>query len=550
MIKNSGRVMFSIRFIILFISILPFVSFGLYAIYELPEGGKIQHIILNLLSKETFSALKFSLFQAFMSTLLAVCIGFPGAFFVATFDFPGRKLFFSLAAVPFCLPPILVVLGFILYYGKNGLLFELLGTFGIRRTSYSGILYSLPGLIGVHAFYNFPLVIQNVGSIWSRLPQNRAAVARTLGAGKLRAFLIGTLPYLVPSILQSASLIFLFCFFSFTIVLVFGGLAGSTLEVGIYRALRFTHDKPQAFSLAIIQTFIALAIVGIFGFFTHRSSVIARGFGEAPKRKRIQGFAILLVSLYALGVIVFFLGPLVALTIEAFRVQSSLAGQSRFGFDNFARLLTGTKRPLLSATQQSLTIGFSATVLATIIGALIAHSTSAHELGTRGIDTRRKNRIHALILSMPLAFSPAIIAAGWSTILRNAGGTMLIIVAEVALIWPFVSRNLEPAFSSLDKKKHEAARTLGSSPLHAIFFVDIPSIMPSVASSMAFAFSMILGDVNIPLILGGGSIETLPLLLYRLASSYRFNEACAVGIVLALLTSIAFFMQGKTNEIS
>jgi ABC-type Fe3+ transport system permease subunit len=40
------------------------------------------------------------------------------------------------------------------------------------------------------------------------------------------------------------------------------------------------------------------------------------------------------------------------------------------------------------------------------------------------------------------------------------------------------------------------------------------------------------------------------LLLYRLASSYRFNEACAVGIILALLTSTAFFIKEKAHEIS
>jgi thiamine transport system permease protein len=548
--KGSGKAMRSVRFIILFLTILPFLTFGFHAARGLPESGNISFILQNLISGETLSAVKFSLFQAGMSTVLAVLIGFPGAFFVAMFDFPGRKLFFSLAAVPFCLPPILVVLGFILYYGKNGLLFELLGIFGFQRTSYSGILYSLPGLVGVHAFYNFPLVIQNVGSIWSRLPQNRIASARMMGAGKLRAFSIGTLPYLIPSILQSASLIFLFCFFSFTIVLVFGGLAGSTLEVGIYRALRFTNNRPQAFALATIQTIIAATIVGIFSFFSHRNTVIARGFGEAPKRKPIRSISAVFLVLYAFSIIVFFIGPLLSLCIEAFRVRSSLAGQSRFGFDNFMRLLTGVKRPLIAATLESLKIGTIATLLATSIGLLVAQSNSSNNIGITSPNKQQRNRINALILSLPLAISPAIVAAGWNMLLKNTGGLFLIVIAETALIWPFVSRNLEPAFSSLDRRKHEAARTLGSSPFHAVLNVDIPNIMPSVASSMAFAFSMILGDVNIPLIVGGGSIETLPLLLYRLASSYRFNEACAVGIILALLTSTAFFIKEKAHEIS
>ncbi len=78
--------------------------------------------------------------------------------------------------------------------------------------------------------------------------------------------------------------------------------------------------------------------------------------------------------------------------------------------------------------------------------------------------------------------------------------------------------------------------------------VDAASLPRSVASAAAFAFSITMGDANIPLILGGGKRETLPLLLYRLTSSYRFSEACAVGIVLSLFTSVAFFLKERTHE--
>ena len=93
------------------------------------------------------------------------------------------------------------------------------------------------------------------------------------------------------------------------------------------------------------------------------------------------------------------------------------------------------------------------------------------------------------------------------------------------------------------------SRTLGASPRQALLRVDIPTMAPSVASASAFAFSLTMGDANIPLLVGG-SRETLPLLLYRLTSSYRFSDACAVGIVLAAFTSIAFFLKEGRGEIS
>ncbi|MFA6365795.1 MAG: hypothetical protein WCX13_01225, partial [Candidatus Hydrogenedentales bacterium] len=77
-------------------------------------------LIRSLFSPSSLAALRFSLTQAFLSTLLALIIGFPGAYFIAKYDFRGRRFFLALAAIPFCLPSILVILSFILYYGKNG----------------------------------------------------------------------------------------------------------------------------------------------------------------------------------------------------------------------------------------------------------------------------------------------------------------------------------------------------------------------------------------------------------------------------------------------
>ncbi len=537
------------------------------------SGGAVSAALLvrSLFSPSTLAALKFSLTQAFLSTLLALIIGFPGAYFIAKYDFRGRRFFLALAAIPFCLPSILVILSFILYYGKNGWFTQALSLAGLEWQGGS-LLYSLWGLVFVHAFYNFPIIIQNVGSVWAKMPRSREEAARTLGAGRLRAFSVGTLPYLLPSILQSASLVFLFCFFSFTIVLVFGGLAGTTLEVGIYRAIRFTNDKPKALVLAFAQTVIALLAVGAFSHFDRKSVAAAKGFGESPSRGSPSGAAITAIVAYFALIVVFFLGPLFALAAEAFMVRSSMAGGIRFGLDNFARLLGlnifGTRpsganltggAPLLKAAAYSLLLSGSAALLATFFGLAIAASSHYGERttlgkgpsgwkGLLGIGGARTS-LSGWITLLPLALSPALITAGWSALLDSSGG-ILIVIGQTSIAWPFVARSLSAAFSALDRRKNEAARTLGSGPFHALARVDAAIIAPSVASAAAFAFSITMGDVNIPLILGSGKYETLPLLLYRLTSSYRFNEACAVGIILAIFTSVAFFFKERTNESS
>jgi thiamine transport system permease protein len=538
--------------LVLLLTIAPFIAFaaqGLEAAALRPAGAGLR-LSKYIFSTEVCSALSFSLLQAGASTILAVIVGLPGAFLVAKYRFRGRKLLFSLSAVPFCLPPLLVILSFILYYGNSGWISKALAVLGYRRSPYGGMLYSFWGLVFVHAFYNFPIVIQNLGSIWSRMPKSREEAARTLGAGRIRAFAAGTLPYLIPSLLQSASLIFLFCFFSFTIVLVFGGLAGSTLEVGIYRALRFANDKPQALFLALVQTLTALGVVVAFAWFDSRSAHAAKGFGERPTLRKPGKTAVVFIALYGLAISLFFLGPLAALAAEAFTVRSSLAGTARFGLDNFAHLVSGSTAPLASATLNSLALSGSAAVLATFIGFFLGLSLRPDPLAAEARRGRKAALgLSAVVLSLPLALSPAVVASGWSSLFAR-GGRLLVVAGQTAMAWPFVARSLEAAFSALDKSKREAALVLGAKPTQAVLLVDLPAILPSVLGAAAFAFSMTMGDANIPLMLGGGGSETLPLLLYRLSSSYRFGEACATGIVLAAFTSVAFFLKGKNDELS
>ena len=64
----------------------------------------------------------FTLIQALCSTLASLLIGLPGAYLMTTYRFPGKRLLKTLYTIPFVLPSILVVLGFVIFYGNSGFL--------------------------------------------------------------------------------------------------------------------------------------------------------------------------------------------------------------------------------------------------------------------------------------------------------------------------------------------------------------------------------------------------------------------------------------------
>ena len=183
---------------------------------EVIKGGG--DLVFSVLSRPYYrKILRFTLFQAAVSTLFALIMGLPGGYLLGRYRFPGRGVVKSLSTLPFVLPSILVVLGFVLFFGNNGTLNRFLGSLFHSSEPPLKILYSFKAIILAHGFYNFPIIMRLTSPAWMNLPANQINAAHSLGAKPGRLFRTVTLPHLIPALLASASLVFLFCFMSFAI---------------------------------------------------------------------------------------------------------------------------------------------------------------------------------------------------------------------------------------------------------------------------------------------------------------------------------------------
>ena len=66
-----------------------------------------------------FKVAAFTVRQAALSTVLALCLGLPGAWLLSR-ESRVSALLRSVSALPFAMPSILVVLGFVLFFGNSG----------------------------------------------------------------------------------------------------------------------------------------------------------------------------------------------------------------------------------------------------------------------------------------------------------------------------------------------------------------------------------------------------------------------------------------------
>ena len=177
-----------------------------------------------------------------------------------------------------------------------------------------------------HVFFNLPVVLQIVGSTWSRISQKYNKAARLLGCSELKSFWRIDLPLLLPAISSAFILIFILCMNSFAIVWILGGGKQPIIETLIYELARIHLDYESVLGLVGLQIFLGLAVVGIF--YRHSSArIIAEPFQGKPFKKFLQkkplkgSLLLLFFSLIAISV----LGPLISLVIDSFRVAGGFS---------------------------------------------------------------------------------------------------------------------------------------------------------------------------------------------------------------------------------
>ncbi len=186
-------------FFIILLFYLPISLVFKSALFPQGKGFSLQNMADVISSSYNRRIIVFTVFQATVSTIFAVLLGLPGAWLLATKNFPGKRLLKAVSSVPFVLPSILVVLGFVIFFGNNGYLNKMLmGITGLEEPPLR-ILYSMKAIILAHGFYNFPIVIRLVSSLWEKLDPSLANAAMSMGAGRVRLFFTVTLPQILPA---------------------------------------------------------------------------------------------------------------------------------------------------------------------------------------------------------------------------------------------------------------------------------------------------------------------------------------------------------------
>ena len=510
--------------------------------------------IITSITKETdldisnlFHVTWFTFFQAAGSTLVALIIGLPAAFFCGRRRFFGKRVLLSLSAVPFCVPSLIIALGYVTFLGMNGGLNKfLMAVFGLQKPPVQ-ILYSFAGLLIAQGFYNFPLVMKNVSQAWEQLPSEQTESARLLGANEFRIFRTVTIHQLIPSIASSSLLVFIYCFLSFVLVLLFGGIGNSTLEVEIYKAARATLDFKTAGILAFFETAF-LCIITVLYCLVEQKNTKSKGLKSKNINIQIKlagaEYKILEICIFVIMmvlIVVFFLAPLGGIVYNAF---TSPKTGGKFTLSSFNRIIK--MKSFLPSIITTIKTAFFTGSFCAIFGFLYAVLMRFMEG-----KTKKRTAVFLQVLPiLPMCISSVVVGVIITIIVRD-GNIFWLIAAQTFLSWPLAFKVIFPQLQKISNSTIDAAKLISKNNIQIVWRIFFPICKSSILSAFGFCFAISAGDTTLPLVLAIPKFNTLSLFTYRLAGAYRFNEACAAGVLLAILCVGFFSFTGnnaKTKE--
>jgi thiamine transport system permease protein len=435
-------------------------------------------------------------------------------------DFPGRGLLLRLFAVPLALPALVAVLGVVEVWGRTGWASSVITGLGSPEPLN---IYGLAGILLAHVFFNLPLATRLLLVHFERIPAETWRLAAQLGLPSRTIFRLIEWPVIRSALPGIATLVFMLCIASFTVVLTLGGgPRATTIEVAIYQALRFDFDPARAVTLALIQLALCAALVGMAARFAGDMQ-IAPSLGRRILRHDAKALALRLADTVIIALAALFvLLPMAAIVIEGLR----------------AELLKLLGEPLVWQA-----IATSAVIAA--ISAILCTS-AAWSLAIAARDRSRNRRlatffdtVSGISGNLILVAPPIVLGAGWFILLRHYAGVSLlapvmVIVINALMALPFSLRILAPAMHQAAQDHNRLCASLGLSGWHRFHLIDLPVLARPLTMALAFSAALSIGDLGVIALFGSEDFTTLPFLLYQRFGSYRIDDAAGLALLLMI----------------
>ena len=262
----------------------------------------------------------------------------------------------------------------------------------------------------------------------------------------------------------------------------------------------------------------------------------------------------------AVYMIVFFIIPLaILISYSFFRNKGYGRIEHTFTLENYIDFFT-TPYYL-----QTFFGSFVMAVVVSLLAILISYPLAFYIVRYKGF---KANLVSSLIM-VPMLASAVVTCFGWYIMLGQTGiinsallklhlidepvqflytrgGVYLVLLAGQL---PYMTPSIMNGIASIDENVENAARTLGASPVKTFFTVTLPLSLPGISAGTLLVFTGVLSAYVVPIVIGGGKINTLSSLIVNQASTtLNWPKAAVMAFLLMVMSTLAMFLNNKLME--
>lgn len=255
--------------------------------------------------------------------------------------------------------------------------------------------------------------------------------------------------------------------------------------------------------------------------------------------------------LTSLGGYFFLWAPIVLLILFSFNDSRSVNtwhGFTTHWYDNIFASVTGGDSTfasdlLMRSVKNSLVVSFSATLISTIIGTMLALSLARGRYPG-------KRTLEGLLL-MPVIIPE--IAQGISLamffkilfdFIESTSGTRAlpgfgtIIIGHVAFNVAYVTVVVRARLADMNPRLEEAARDLGANGWKTFWFITFPLMLPGILAGALLAFTLSLDDFVVTFFLSGVGTTTMPIFVYGLLKVTVTPDINAISTIMLVVSTL------------
>jgi sulfate transport system permease protein len=120
-----------------------------------------------------------------------------------------------------------------------------------------------------------------------------------------------------------------------------------------------------------------------------------------------------------------------------------------------------------------------------------------------------------------------------------------IIVALIAVGFPFVVRTVQPVLEEISRETEEVSATLGANRFQTLFFVVLPPLIPAILTGFALALARGVGEYGSVIFIAGNlpfKSEIAPLLIVIKLEEFNYAGATAIAAVMLAISFLMLFL--------